>query len=439
MIEPIQINKRIQEYLDFYHHDRIHESLSDLTPSVNIGYTINYNKSPRIRKYQKYQKNNRRKKDMSKLKEKLINLALTGITTQERSWKNALSRFFVGKVINLDAAELAHERRQKEQRRIQLEEKRRILLEEQRRIQRSIFDRLLTRDFSGPSEEEINLGSYLEQELRNWVELQGVKPDFPYRINPYYVKSSFMNEVLYLLPQDSTELKTPEERYNFSSIKRYVIQQRALADQEWSKMMNSENLPDYHNSDFINKHSKLLDEVRDNLLVSLEGFIESLVNSERFRGLNPEIIGKAAYNALFDCADYNLILKKDWFDIAYKFAYGDPYVPVSIELGDPIQADHAPDNGNNADRLSKIEKVLGFDAQFTFLQLIIRNSIVKILYDKVKIGQSSGDNLHDPYLSNFHGKESSYIAMIVYSALLSHGITKDQLIAIAREKANKNN
>jgi len=40
------INSRIKEYLDFYHHDRIHESLSDQTPASIVGYNINYSKSP---------------------------------------------------------------------------------------------------------------------------------------------------------------------------------------------------------------------------------------------------------------------------------------------------------------------------------------------------------------------------------------------------------
>lgn len=46
MIELNLINRRIKEYLSFYHHDRIHESLADQTPADNIGYNINYNKSP---------------------------------------------------------------------------------------------------------------------------------------------------------------------------------------------------------------------------------------------------------------------------------------------------------------------------------------------------------------------------------------------------------
>lgn len=48
MLNPLLINQRIREYLTFYHHDRIHESLADKTPSQVIGYNINYSipKSP---------------------------------------------------------------------------------------------------------------------------------------------------------------------------------------------------------------------------------------------------------------------------------------------------------------------------------------------------------------------------------------------------------
>lgn len=46
MLDLVLINQRIREYLDFFHHDRIHESLADQTPAANIGYNINYNKSP---------------------------------------------------------------------------------------------------------------------------------------------------------------------------------------------------------------------------------------------------------------------------------------------------------------------------------------------------------------------------------------------------------
>ena len=47
MLDLDLINKRIKEYLVFYHHDRIHESLNDQTPSSVVGYNINYNKSPK--------------------------------------------------------------------------------------------------------------------------------------------------------------------------------------------------------------------------------------------------------------------------------------------------------------------------------------------------------------------------------------------------------
>lgn len=40
------INDRTKEYLDFYHHKRIHESLNDQTPAAVVGYNINYKKSP---------------------------------------------------------------------------------------------------------------------------------------------------------------------------------------------------------------------------------------------------------------------------------------------------------------------------------------------------------------------------------------------------------
>lgn len=46
MIDPSLINQRILEYLDFYHQDRIHESLADQTPAAIVGYNINYSKSP---------------------------------------------------------------------------------------------------------------------------------------------------------------------------------------------------------------------------------------------------------------------------------------------------------------------------------------------------------------------------------------------------------
>lgn len=46
MLDLELINPRIKEYLDFFHHDRIHESLADQTPAANIGYNIKYNKSP---------------------------------------------------------------------------------------------------------------------------------------------------------------------------------------------------------------------------------------------------------------------------------------------------------------------------------------------------------------------------------------------------------
>lgn len=40
------INNRTKQYLDFYHHKRIHESLNDQTPAAVVGYNINYEKSP---------------------------------------------------------------------------------------------------------------------------------------------------------------------------------------------------------------------------------------------------------------------------------------------------------------------------------------------------------------------------------------------------------
>jgi len=48
MLDLKLINQRIKEYLTLYHHDRIHESLADQTPSQVIGYNINYQtpKSP---------------------------------------------------------------------------------------------------------------------------------------------------------------------------------------------------------------------------------------------------------------------------------------------------------------------------------------------------------------------------------------------------------
>lgn len=46
MTDLQHINQRIHEYLDFYHQDRIHESLADQTPSTIVGYNINYSKSP---------------------------------------------------------------------------------------------------------------------------------------------------------------------------------------------------------------------------------------------------------------------------------------------------------------------------------------------------------------------------------------------------------
>ena len=42
MLDINLINRRIKEYLDFYHHDRIHESLNDQTPASVVGYNINY-------------------------------------------------------------------------------------------------------------------------------------------------------------------------------------------------------------------------------------------------------------------------------------------------------------------------------------------------------------------------------------------------------------
>jgi len=44
LIEPIQANRRIAEYLYFYHNQRIHESLGDKTPAVILGKEI---KSPK--------------------------------------------------------------------------------------------------------------------------------------------------------------------------------------------------------------------------------------------------------------------------------------------------------------------------------------------------------------------------------------------------------
>ncbi len=47
MLDIVLINQRIKEYLDFYHHDRIHESLEDQTQASVVGYNINYQQSPR--------------------------------------------------------------------------------------------------------------------------------------------------------------------------------------------------------------------------------------------------------------------------------------------------------------------------------------------------------------------------------------------------------
>ena len=41
-----EIEDRYKEYLHFYHHDRIHESLNDQTPASIVGYNINYQQSP---------------------------------------------------------------------------------------------------------------------------------------------------------------------------------------------------------------------------------------------------------------------------------------------------------------------------------------------------------------------------------------------------------
>lgn len=48
MLNITLINQRIKEYLSFYHHDRIHESLADQTPATVVGYNIDYQlpKSP---------------------------------------------------------------------------------------------------------------------------------------------------------------------------------------------------------------------------------------------------------------------------------------------------------------------------------------------------------------------------------------------------------
>ena len=47
MLNLLLINQRIKEYLSFYHHDRIHESLNDQTPASVVGYSINYPESPK--------------------------------------------------------------------------------------------------------------------------------------------------------------------------------------------------------------------------------------------------------------------------------------------------------------------------------------------------------------------------------------------------------
>jgi putative transposase len=45
MIDIVLINQRIKQYLYFYHHDRIHKSLDDQTPTSVVGYNINYQQS----------------------------------------------------------------------------------------------------------------------------------------------------------------------------------------------------------------------------------------------------------------------------------------------------------------------------------------------------------------------------------------------------------
>lgn len=40
LIEPVLVNRRIREYLYFYHNDRIHESLGDQTPAFILGKEI---------------------------------------------------------------------------------------------------------------------------------------------------------------------------------------------------------------------------------------------------------------------------------------------------------------------------------------------------------------------------------------------------------------
>ena len=44
LIDPDVANRRIAEYLHFYHNDRIHEGLNDLTPAAMLGKEI---KSPK--------------------------------------------------------------------------------------------------------------------------------------------------------------------------------------------------------------------------------------------------------------------------------------------------------------------------------------------------------------------------------------------------------
>ena len=46
ILDIARINRRIKEYLNFYHHDRIHESLKDQTPAFVVGYNIDYQQSP---------------------------------------------------------------------------------------------------------------------------------------------------------------------------------------------------------------------------------------------------------------------------------------------------------------------------------------------------------------------------------------------------------
>lgn len=40
MLDLNLINKRIKKYLTFYHHDRVHKSLNDQTPSSIVGYNL---------------------------------------------------------------------------------------------------------------------------------------------------------------------------------------------------------------------------------------------------------------------------------------------------------------------------------------------------------------------------------------------------------------